>query len=89
MNSFLHSHNIIYLKGQLKQAGIDEVDCLKQGPYTCTVDLTAVPAEKLNQFNPDFSFGGGGFIYLFPSNFSDKFTALKKLPVLPKIGDWD
>jgi hypothetical protein len=86
---FTHAHNAATVCGQLKQMGLDSSVCTIKGEYTCVVNLTLCPQEKFLQFAPELSFGGAGFIYLFPISFKEKLMhTLKELPVLPSIHEW-
>jgi hypothetical protein len=83
---FTHSHNTAYIRGQVKQMGLDNSSCIIRGDYTCTVNLTHSSKENLSQLMPEFNFGGAGFIYLFPYFYKDNFNnTLKELPILPSI----
>ena len=89
VQEFAHSHNCAFIAGQIKQLGLNEKEHIYRGKLTCVVNLSSVPEKILDKLNPEFNFGGCGFIYLFPISFKDKFSDLKKYSILPILKEYE
>ncbi|MES2614461.1 MAG: hypothetical protein V4591_03500 [Bdellovibrionota bacterium] len=77
----VHAHSCAYIRGQIEQLGLSNEKYIFRGSLTCVVNLTEA------QLEPEFNFGGFGFVYLLPSTMQNKFTELSEINVLPSICD--
>ncbi|KAB8029188.1 hypothetical protein [Fluviispira multicolorata] len=88
IRKFCHTHNTAFVTGQIKELGMNINFAILRGKRTCVVNLAQYSVQDLKYFQPDFNFGGCGFIYLLHQSMRDKFKNLQSLSILPNIHDY-
>ena len=88
MEGFVHAHNCAFLRGQVKQMGLDDLKYISRGQFTCVVKLCDQPVSLLKEFSIELSFGGCGFVYLLPASMEGQISDLQNLSILPRIDEF-
>jgi hypothetical protein len=84
---FIHETQLLYTKAIVKNLGLELNNTIFSGNLTHVFNLTKLTTEEILQSRLDFSFGGGGFVFILDESVQTSFPQLSDEKIKPNLQD--
>jgi hypothetical protein len=84
---FLHDTQVAHTRAVIKNLARDPKEIILSGKATHVINLTLLNAKDILRSDLDFSFGGGGFIFILKEDLIPQFPQLSREKIVPALRD--
>ncbi len=87
VSPFIHETQLLYTTAIVKNLGLEINKTIFSGKVTHVFNLTKLTANEILRSRLDFSFGGGGFVFILDESVKASFPQLSSEKIIPDLQD--
>lgn len=86
-SSFIHETQLLYTKAIVKNLGLEINKTIFSGKMSHVFNFTKLTADEILRSRLDFSFGGGGFVFILDASVKASFPQFSCEKIIPTLQD--